>query len=85
MLPLDKTTCSAAVSACGPAGKWQLALRFLDDCARRQIAADQVMYGSVITACAMGRQSKKSVQLVESMHTMAIRPNEICYTAARRV
>lgn len=69
----DVFTFSTAITACGRAGQWKLALSLLDEMAQGeaedQLAPDVVAINSAISACGRAGQWEIAVELLERMTT----------------
>jgi pentatricopeptide repeat domain-containing protein 1 len=69
------------ISACGPQGKWENALKFLEGSAGLQLTPDVYSYNAAINACAKGGQWDKSLQLLEDCERKGIEPDLVTFNS----
>lgn len=93
-LPLPWTLCNAALRACARLGESQLALEVLYTMRTTKAPVDVVMFGCVLTSCAVAGEWKEAFLLLKDMERTAkaaemagldlsdiVRPNLVCYTS----
>lgn len=78
-------TCSALISACATAGKWQEALEVFHS--MKQAATtdpdckpNTITYSSLISACAAGSRLDKALQVYDEMQEAGLQPDHITFS-----
>lgn len=77
--------CSALISACATAGKWQEALDVFNSMKQAAIndpdcSPNTITYSSLISACAAGSRLDKALQVYDEMQEARLQPDHITYS-----
>jgi len=93
-MPLPWTLCNAALRACARLGEHELAFDVLRTMRSAKVPVDVVMYGCVLTACAVAGEWREAFLLLKEMERDAraaeavgmdaqdvVKPNLVCYTS----
>ncbi|CAE7566519.1 unnamed protein product, partial [Symbiodinium necroappetens] len=82
-LAADIASYSSIMAACSRAKQWQLSLKLFYTLEHLQAAPDLVCYGGALTACEGGRW-QQAEELLRSMVSKSIQPDQGCFLAAAR-
>lgn len=77
--------CSALISACAAAGKWQEALEVFNSMKQAartdpDCTPNTITYSSLISACAVGSRLDKALQVYDEMQEAGLEPDHITYS-----
>ncbi|CAE7221798.1 unnamed protein product [Symbiodinium natans] len=73
--------CNSAISACGRAGLWQLALAHLAAVPDLALLPTDMNYNAAITACERGSQWERALALLGAMPTAALQPTAFSFSS----
>ena len=80
--PLNILVCNALVSACASAGRWRLALAFLEEMARLSLEMDVFSWSCAIDACEKAGEWQLALHLCSHLHEMHLGPNVVAMSSA---
>ena len=80
--PLNTLVCNALVSACASAGRWRLALAFLEEMASLSLEMDIFSWSCAIDACEKGGEWQRALHLCNRLHEMHLAPNVVAMSSA---